>query len=56
MTFQEGFLSVRMRWLPALLLLLLAGDRLGVVSFTNYRWVSHTLCSYECGWLNTVGW
>ena len=44
----EGFLSMRMmdRWLPSLLLLLLAGDRERVVSFTNYRW---SYSSYVCG-------
>ena len=27
-----------MRWLPPLLLLLVTGDRVGVISFNNYRW------------------
>ena len=54
-TFHECFLSVSMRWLPPLLLLLLAGDRVGVISFTNYRWESHNVGMLLGGW-PLLGW
>ena len=54
MTYHECFLSVSMRWLPPLLLLLLAGDRVGVISFTNYRWASWSVAMIM-GWVALLG-